>query len=224
MRETGKSMLRRQHDQRFATRYFVGIGMDIGAGPDPVSLYGEFFPGLRECRGWDLPDGDAQLLAGVADNSLDFVHSSHCLEHMHDPHEALHHWFRVLKPGGHLICLLPDEDLYEQGVFPSRYNPDHKWTFTLWKGKSWSDKSISVLDMVTRLGPACQPLKIELLDGSYRYRFPRFDQTTTPIGECAIELVLRKRPEAEVTAGGRLPPPGQITREGYEMLTGQRLG
>jgi SAM-dependent methyltransferase len=224
MRETGKSMLRRLHDQRFAARYFVGRGIDIGAGNDPVSLYAEFFPGLRGCRGWDLPDGDAQLLAGVEDNSLDFVHSSHCLEHMRDPYEAMHNWFRVLKPGGHLVCLVPDEDLYEQGVFPSGFNADHKWTFTLWKGKSWSEKSISVLELVTCLGPACQPVKLELLDASFRYGLPRFDQTITPIGECAIELVLRKRPEPELAAGGRLPPPGHVTREGYEMLTGMRAG
>ena len=40
--------------------------------------------------------------------------------------------------------------------------------------------------------------KIELLDATFRYnlnqitKIPRFDQTITPIGECAIEFVLKK--------------------------------
>ena len=138
MREASKAMTRRLHDVRYASRYFVGNGIDIGAGNDSIGLYAEWFPGMRQVRAWDLPDGDAQLLQSVADESLDFVHSSHCLEHMRDPVEALRHWFRVLKPGGHLVCVVPDEDLYEQGVFPSTFNSDHKWTFSLWKAASWS--------------------------------------------------------------------------------------
>jgi hypothetical protein len=42
----------------------------------------------------------------------------------------------VLKPGGHLVCLVPDEDLYEQGMFPSTFNDDHKRTLTIAKKKS----------------------------------------------------------------------------------------
>lgn len=221
MREASKSMMRRLHDSRFATRYFVGEGIDIGAGNDPMSLYREFFPGMRGVRAWDLPDGDAQLLAGVADESLDFVHSSHCLEHMRDPAQALQHWFRVLKPGGHLVCVVPDEDLYEQGQFPSTFNSDHKWTFTLWKASSWCDKSINLFDLLPRLGAAAQPLKVELVDTSFRYQLPRFDQTLTPVGESAIELVLRKRPAAEVAARGRLPGADrQLTAVGFSLLTG----
>ncbi len=221
MREASKSMMRRLHDSRFATRYFVGEGIDIGAGNDPMSLYREFFPGMRGVRAWDLPDGDAQLLAGVADESLDFVHSSHCLEHMRDPAQALQHWFRVLKPGGHLVCVVPDEDLYEQGQFPSTFNSDHKWTFTLWKASSWCDKSVNLFDLLPRLGAAAQPLKVELVDTSFRYQLPRFDQTLTPVGESAIELVLRKRPAAEVAARGRLPAADrQLTAVGFSLLTG----
>ena len=47
----------------------------------------------------------------------------------------------MLEPGGHLIVTVPDEDLYEQGHFPSDYNRDHKWTFTIHKPKSWSERS-----------------------------------------------------------------------------------
>src|SRR5262245_47143385 len=130
MHETSKAVMRRLHDSRFATRYFVGRGIDIGSGSDPLRQYVRQFPLMGSCRDWDLKEGDAQLLATLADGSLDFVHSSYCLEHMRDPREALHNWLRVLKPGGHLIVLVPEEDLYEQGVFPSTLNGDHKWTFT----------------------------------------------------------------------------------------------
>jgi ubiquinone/menaquinone biosynthesis C-methylase UbiE len=221
MREASKSMMRRLYDSRFATRYFVGEGLDVGAGNDPMSLYREFFPGMRGVRAWDLPDGDAQYLAGVADCSVDFVHSSHCLEHMRDPLEALQNWFRVLKPGGYLVCVVPDEDLYEQGRFPSTFNGDHKWTFTLWKASSWSQNSINLLELLPRLGAHAQTIKLELLDASFRYTLPRFDQTLTPVGESAIEIVIRKHHDTELTARGRLPDANKnLTAAGFTLLTG----
>lgn len=224
MREASKSMMRRLHDSRFATRYFVGAGIDIGAGSDPMSLYREFFPGMRDVRAWDLPDGDAQLLAGVAAESLDFVHSSHCLEHMRDPVQALQNWFRVLKPGGHMVCVVPDEDLYEQGQFPSSFNADHKWTFSLWKAASWSQKSVNLFELLPRLGAAAQVLKLELLDASFRYALPRFDQTCTPVGECAIEIVVRKHTAGELNAAGRLPEAGRtLSASGFTLLTGLQV-
>ena len=205
MYECSKAVARRLHDARFATRWFVGDGIDIGAGPDPLGNYREMFPGMRGCRAWDLPDGDAQLLAGVPDASLDFVHSSHCLEHMRDPREALDHWIRVLKPGGHLVVVVPDEDLYEQGVFPSTFNSDHKWTFTIAKFASWSDRSINVVDLLNGVSDRVQPLKIELLDATYRYAgVPRIDQTMTPIGESAIEIVARKWSDDDLALRGRI--------------------
>ena len=70
-----------------------GEGLDIGGKPDPLSLYVPFFPGLASVRVWDWEDGDAQFLEGLAPESLDFVHSSHCLEHLVDPRQGLKAWF-----------------------------------------------------------------------------------------------------------------------------------
>ena len=70
---------------------------------------------MSSIRTWDWEDGDAQFLASVADASLDFVHSSHCLEHLVDPAEGLNNWVRVVREGGYVIVTVPDEDLYEQG-------------------------------------------------------------------------------------------------------------
>jgi SAM-dependent methyltransferase len=197
MHETSKAIFRRLNDSRFATRYFVGDGIDIGSGPDPLAQYHEFFPRMKSCRSWDLKDGDAQQMAGVADRSFDFVHSSHCLEHLRDPRAALASWLRILKRGGHLVCLVPDEDLYEQGRFPSTFNPDHKHTFTPYKRKSWSPASINLFDLLASVEPRLRVLKIELLDATFRYRLAansekRIDQTMTPVGECAIEFVVQR--------------------------------
>lgn len=213
MKECSKSIPRRLADPAFTTRYLVGTGLDIGGKPDPLALYAELFPRIASVRTWDWEDGDAQLLAGVDEGSFDFVHSSHCLEHLVDPRAGLAAWFRVLRPGGHLIVTVPDEDLYEQGVFPSTFNRDHKHTFTIHKQRSWSTVSINLLELLPTLGVEAQVLKVELLHASYRFGLPRYDQTLTPIAECGIEFVVRRRPVAEVAAGGRLPQTGSPSRK-----------
>jgi SAM-dependent methyltransferase len=213
MKECSKSIPRRLSQPNFSNRYFVGEGLDIGGKPDPLALYREVFSRIASVRTWDLEDGDAQFLVGVPDASYDFVHSSHCLEHLHSPEQGLANWLRVTRPGGHVIVMVPDEDLYEQGRFPSTFNVDHKWTFTIHKPHSWSEKSINVLTLVSSLGPEAQVVRIELLDATYRYQLPRYDQTVTPIGESGIEFVIRKRPQAEVAAGGRLPAPAEVAEE-----------
>lgn len=70
---------------------------------------------------------------------------------MNDPESVIQDWYSLLKPGGYFVVIVPDEDLYEQGSFPSVFNPDHKFTFTLSKSKSWSPRSINILDLVKKL-------------------------------------------------------------------------
>lgn len=193
MHETSKSLIRRSYDKRFATRWLIGDGIDIGAGPDSIGNYAQMFPAIRSVKAWDMPDGDAMLMDSVADATYDFVHSSHCLEHLVDPALALKHWVRICKPGGHLLILVPDEDLYEQGVWPSTFNTDHKWTFTIGKASSWSPRSINLLTLLQTVWETVDVLKVELLDNGFFYAAPRFDQTLTLVGECAIEIVLRRR-------------------------------
>ena len=214
MRECSKSIARRLSTPNFLRRYFVGDGLDIGGKPDPLSLYVEMFPLMRSVRVWDWEDGDAQFLEGCGDETFDFVHSSHCLEHLVDPREGIKSWFRVVKPGGYLLITIPDEDLYEQGVFPSTFNRDHKTTFTIYKPSSWSDRSVNVLDLLRELPESARVEKVELLNATYRESLPRFDQTLTPVGECGIEIVVRKASAAEVAARGRIPgerqPPPEL--------------
>ena len=42
MHELSKSIQRRLNNSNFITRYFTGDGIDIGAGPDPLTQYVEF--------------------------------------------------------------------------------------------------------------------------------------------------------------------------------------
>ena len=111
MKECSKSIMRRMHEPNFSNRYFVGNGLDVGGGPDPLGLYVELFPRMQGVKVWDKEDGDAETLDGIEDGQFDFVHSSHCLEHLEDPLAGLQNWFRAVKPGGHLIVTVPDEDM-----------------------------------------------------------------------------------------------------------------
>ena len=136
-----------------------GKGIDIGCGPDPVT---------PDARRFDQEHGDANVASQYIKDQFDFVYSSHCLEHMHDPRAAILDWWKLVRPGGYLFIMVPDEDLYEQGVFPSRFNPDHKATFTISKAKSWSPKSVNVLDLAQSL-PGGQIISLQQQDRGYNY-------------------------------------------------------
>lgn len=213
MKECSKSISRRMRDPNFINKYFIGSGLDIGGLPDPLSIYSELFCQINGVKTWDWDDGDAQFLASIDDNHYDFVHSSHCLEHLLDPFEGIVNWFRVLKPGGYLIITLPDEDLYEQGKWPPTFNKDHKNTFTIHKNKTWSPCSINIIDLVLHLGDSAQIIKIELLNSNYRYNLPRYDQTVTPVAECGIEIIVRKQLAEEVGVYSQQNPQFAIDEE-----------
>ena len=192
MEETSKASLRRYRDPIYGSRYFVGSGIDIGGGLDPLGKQITKFPGIRSVRNWDLNDGDAQYLSGVDNDSFDFVYSSHCLEHMHDPVIALANWLRILKPGGYLIVSIPDEDMYEHSVWPSRFNLDHKWSFTLFKDHPALPKSINVIDLLRHFAADVEPERILKIKDSYIDGLVDVDQTLGN-AECAIEFVWRKQ-------------------------------
>jgi len=203
--ETSKAVARRIRDPQFANRYLVGRGLDVGAGGDGLSRQRAHFPGITKVRDWDMPDGDGQELEGVEDFCFNFVHSSHCLEHLRDPVAALRRWLDVTVYGGHVIVLVPDEDMYEQGVWPSTFNPDHKWTFTAWKRASWSPNSVNVLDLVRLVGTDTELVRLEVLSGTFQYQPGiRVDQTLGA-SESAIEFILRRRHPREAERGGMLP-------------------
>lgn len=137
--ETSKAHNRRLREGFFKL-YCYGNGLDIGYGGDPV------IPGVDV---WDFEHGDAQHLNGVPENKYDFVYSSHTLEHLDNPFEALVNWWRVLKPGGYLIIYIPHRDLYEKKTtLPSRFNENHKHFFLI--DKDESPDTIGVLSLLKR--------------------------------------------------------------------------
>ena len=85
---------------------------------------------------------------------------------------------------------VPDEDLYEQGVFPSRFNNSHKWSFTIDKENSWNSKSINILDLLKSLNNY-KIIKIELVDTNYDYSKKDVDQTMQD-AEAIIEVIIKK--------------------------------
>jgi len=180
----------------FHSRYFVGRGLDVGGGIDPLSNCAHAFRLITGVDVWDVQQGDAQYLAKIPDNVYGFLHSSHTLEHLVDARIGLMNWVRVVKPGGHLIITVPDEDLYEKGFWPSRYNPDHKASFTICKNQSWNQgRSVNVLDLCKHCADVAEVEKIELIRDFFNEQWPReVDQTSqTLTAECAIEFILRKR-------------------------------
>ena len=61
MKECSKSIMRRMHEPNFSNRYFVGKGLDIGGGPDPLGLYLELFPRMQGVKIWDKTDGNGNF-------------------------------------------------------------------------------------------------------------------------------------------------------------------
>ena len=128
-------------------RYLSGRGLDIGCGTDPVRV---------EVERFDVEHGDANRISSFVTDleSFDYVFSSHCLEHMHDARIALAEWWKLVRPGGVMIVIVPDEDLYEQGYWPSLFNSDHKLSFTIAKQASWSPVSNNLADLARDLAGA----------------------------------------------------------------------
>lgn len=112
-------------------RYTRGLGLDIGCGR--AKGYPHFIGVDRDGAHLkhktnldaDVVVEDAARLPMFSSGSMDFVFSSHLLEHLADTKVALAEWWRVLKPGGHLCLYLPHKDFYPNVGKPGA-NPDHK--------------------------------------------------------------------------------------------------
>lgn len=122
-------------------KILTGKGLDIGAGADLI---------WPTARSFDMQDGDAGRIDEFLSDSYDYVFSSHCLEHMSNPPDALRRWWSLVRPGGYLILIVPEETLYEQGFWPSIFNEDHKVTFRLIE-QTWSPASFRIQDLVAGL-------------------------------------------------------------------------
>lgn len=114
---------------------------------------------------------------------------------MFNLHAALLGWWSLIKPGGYLVLVIPDEDLYEQGYWPSRFNNDHKATFTMKKGGSWSPVSHNIIDLVKSL-PEVEIVSAEVQDSHYDHalqtKYPPPDIKRPPLWFRVIRKTIMK--------------------------------
>ena len=138
MNEASKT--RAARDNSFYSRYMNDSVLDIGCGPDLV---------VPQATPFDQEDGDAnEILRYFKPESFSCVHSSHCLEHMKDPRKSISDWWTLVKPGGYLVTVVPDEELYEQGYWPSLFNTDHKSMFRVAGVSEHPEVSFNVKDLI----------------------------------------------------------------------------
>ena len=76
-----------------------GKGIDVGCGKWP----------LKGALPHDLENG--KKAEELPEESFDYIFSSHCLEHLHNPVQVLSHWKERLKPDGTLFLYLPHPDM-----------------------------------------------------------------------------------------------------------------
>jgi len=104
-----------------ALLYCSGKGIDVGADEWPL-------PGSVPVR--EEKHQNAFSLDAFPDASLDFVFSSHCLEHLRPWKKALRLWIRKLKPGGRLFLYLPHESMKLWRRAGPWVGLRHEWTPT----------------------------------------------------------------------------------------------
>jgi predicted SAM-dependent methyltransferase len=123
----------RRHEMNLVIEHTSGTGVDIGCGLNKIHSQAVGIDRRAGAKDAGYPFG-AQIramgdrLPWFADASLDYVFSSHCLEHLGDTMSALREWSRVLRPGGKLVLILPDKRIYPNVGQPGA-NPDHKHDF-----------------------------------------------------------------------------------------------
>jgi len=112
--------------------YCKGNGIDIGCGGDPIgpsaiTIDLETPYAVTGNHPLNL-GGDARNLYWFKDACLDYVYSSHLLEDFEEKESVLREWIRVLRSGGYLVLLLPDEKRYREYCTMRRLarNPSHK--------------------------------------------------------------------------------------------------
>lgn len=103
----------------FADQVCKGKGYDIGCNREEWSLPGSIPIDLTIDNGYNayfLPD-----------EKVDYIFSSHCLEHLEKWVEVLDYWYENLKDGGVLFLYLPD---FSQKYWRPWHNRKHINAFT----------------------------------------------------------------------------------------------
>lgn len=193
MYENTKATFLRWCQNRLYHQVFKGEGLHVHPGDDPLKA--KNFPLVKSIKtvnlkNFNLKDDGLEELG-----EFDFILFTGLVGYENEPKEVIDHLLKNVKSKGHLILTVPDEDLYEQGTFPSIFNKGHKRTFSIHKQESWSGKHVNLIDVIDSIENAsCR--KIELIDTNYNYSLigTGVDQTVQFVDgvEACIEVVLRK--------------------------------
>lgn len=99
--------------------YCNGHGCDIGFGGDKIKkidCIGIDYAQPYAYTGKDKVDVACDVMnekIPIADNTFDYVYSSHLIEDFVDTLQALKEFVRLVKDGGSLILVFPDQKVYE---------------------------------------------------------------------------------------------------------------
>lgn len=119
--------------REFAQEVCKGNGVDIGCNRDKWSFPGAFpvDPLLNQYNALNLPDKIYWHKESYVkeETGFDYIHSSHCLEHLEHPYTALNYWHSRLKTGGVVFLYLPD---FSQHYWRPwlKQNSEHVHSFT----------------------------------------------------------------------------------------------
>lgn len=114
--------------------YTRGLGLDVGCGPEKIWPQAIGIDNRKDTGLFgiqmnpDITVPDATDIGLFATNSVDWLYSSHTLEHIPDHKKALKEWWRVVKDGGYMLLYLPHKNLYPNIGQPGS-NPDHRHDF-----------------------------------------------------------------------------------------------
>jgi len=131
--QANRESIFRRHEINQVIEFTKGNGIDIGCGLNKIHTSAIGINKILTENDYGYPFG-AQIkgvgdsLPWFSDGSLDYVFSSHCLEHIMDTKKALLEWTRVIKNGGYLVLILPHKD-YFPNIGQPNSNPDHKHDF-----------------------------------------------------------------------------------------------
>jgi hypothetical protein len=102
----------------YAKHVCTGRGVDIGCNREEWK-FPDAFPVDPEINEYDA--------LNFPHSNLDYIFSSHCLEHLHDWVDVLNYWTSKLNSGGTLFLYLPD---YSQTYWRPWHNRKHVNIFT----------------------------------------------------------------------------------------------
>ena len=105
--------------------FIRGAGLDLGCAKSKVCETAIGIDNAHKEADVRIDLGANDALRIFSDSAFDYVFSSHCLEDFLATNAILEEWWRVIRPGGHIILYSPDPDYYPK-IGTAGANPRHK--------------------------------------------------------------------------------------------------